>query len=186
MHLHGLAAADTVIKSLFGDGFIGYCASPQDQVAQSGQRGLKIVALADRLVPDSLDDMGWTLGPRQFKMTLSRQVPLRIRDDILAFVCDLCAQAGLEFAREKGRMVYAIHPGGPAILDHVRDALGLREQQLRPSQQVLRLHGNMVSATIPHIWKEIIDSPAAPVGAPVLSLGFGPGLTVTGALLEKV
>jgi predicted naringenin-chalcone synthase len=51
---------------------------------------------------------------------------------------------------------------------------------------VLNEHGNMASATAPHIWQAIVESPEIPVGSKVLSMAFGPGLTVIGALFEKV
>jgi predicted naringenin-chalcone synthase len=50
---------------------------------------------------------------------------------------------------------------------------------------VLFDHGNMSSATLPHIWQRLIDDPAVPRGTPIPSLAFGPGLTMCGALLEK-
>ena len=83
-------------------------------------------------------------------------------------------------------MVFAIHPGGPAILNQIRGKLGIEESQIAMSRKVLYEHGNMASATAPHIWQAIVESPAIPVGSKVLSMAFGPGLTVIGALFEKV
>ena len=39
----------------------------------------------------------------------------------------------------------------------------------------------MSSATLPHVWKEILDSDYE---GPVISLAFGPGLTIFGGLFE--
>jgi predicted naringenin-chalcone synthase len=83
-------------------------------------------------------------------------------------------------------MVFAIHPGGPAILNQIRNRLGIEESQIAMSREVLRQHGNMASATAPHIWERIVESDEIPQGAKVLSMAFGPGLTVIGALFEKV
>ena len=44
----------------------------------------------------------------------------------------------------------------------------------------------MASATAPHIWQLIVASPDIPSGIEGLSMAFGPGLTVIGALFEKV
>jgi predicted naringenin-chalcone synthase len=93
---------------------------------------------------------------------------------------------GLDFEREKSTMAFAIHPGGPAILNQIRSKLGIEESQIALSRKVLYEHGNMASATAPHIWQAVVESPAIPVGSKVLSMAFGPGLTVIGALFEKV
>ncbi len=83
-------------------------------------------------------------------------------------------------------MVFAIHPGGPAILNQIRGKLGIEEAAVALSRRVLYEHGNMASATAPHIWQLIVESPEIPSGSKILSMGFGPGLTVIGALFEKV
>ena len=125
-------------------------------------------------------------GPLQFDMSLSKKVPFMIRDSIADFVASICGQVGLDFEREKRTMHFAIHPGGPAILNQIRGRLGIEESQIVLSRKVLHEHGNMASATAPHIWKLVVESPEIPVGSKVLSMAFGPGLTVIGALFEKV
>ena len=44
----------------------------------------------------------------------------------------------------------------------------------------------MSSATVPYIWKHIIDSESIKSGTKVLSLAFGPGITMAAAVLEKI
>jgi predicted naringenin-chalcone synthase len=53
------------------------------------------------------------------------------------------------------------------------------------SHKVLRERGNMSSATLPHIWKEILDLDLKS-GTRVVSLAFGPGLTLFGAVFVVV
>jgi predicted naringenin-chalcone synthase len=43
----------------------------------------------------------------------------------------------------------------------------------------------MSSATLPHVWSAMLDDAAVPDGALILSLAFGPGLTVAGNLMRK-
>jgi predicted naringenin-chalcone synthase len=78
-----------------------------------------------------------------------------------------------------------VHPGGPRIIDGVRDALKLEESSVEISRRVLRDQGNMSSATLPHIWKEILQDESVPNGAWIPSIAFGPGLTLTGAVFRK-
>ena len=175
-----------VTSTLFADGFIKYTASPQAEFEQRGGSGLKILAIDEYILPESLPEMTLRPGPLQFDMSLSKRVPFMIRDSIAEFVTAICEQIGLDFEREKSSMVFAIHPGGPAILNQIRSRLGIDESQIALSRKVLYEHGNMASATAPHIWQHITESPEIPPGAKVLSMAFGPGLTVIGALFEKI
>jgi alkylresorcinol/alkylpyrone synthase len=175
-----------VTSTLFADGFIKYAAYPQSEFERLGQAGLKILALDEYILPDSLPEMTLRPGPLQFDMSLSKRVPFMIRDSIGDFVTGICEQVGLDFEREKGAMVFAIHPGGPAILNQIRSKLGIDESQIALSRKVLYEHGNMASATAPHIWQLIVESPTIPPGTKILSMAFGPGLTVIGALFEKL
>jgi alkylresorcinol/alkylpyrone synthase len=175
-----------VMNALFGDGFIKYSAYPLSNFLASGKRGLKLLAIQERLVPNSLDEM--TLKPAQYSFdeTVSKNVPDIIYLHIKAFVTELCDQAGIDFEEEKEDLVYAIHPGGPAIVTRVREALGLAESQMWVSREILNQHGNMASATAPYMWQKIVETDAIPTGAKIISVGFGPGLTVIGAMFEKL
>jgi alkylresorcinol/alkylpyrone synthase len=174
-----------VTSTLFSDGFIKYSAYPQSEFAKSAKSGLRVLAFEERILPNSLPEMTLRPGPLQFDMSLSKRVPFLIRDSIAEFVTSICAQAGVDFEREKSKLVFAIHPGGPAILNQIRNRLAIDEAQIALSRQVLYEHGNMASATAPHIWQRIVESDDVAEGTKVLSLAFGPGLTVIGALFEK-
>lgn len=175
-----------VTSTLFADGFIKYSAYAEAEFPRQTRSGLKVLAIDEHILPDSLPEMTLRPGPLQFDMSLSKRVPFMIRDSIADFVRAICARVGLDFEREKSAMVFAIHPGGPAILNQIRSRLGIEESQVALSRRVLYEHGNMASATAPHIWQHIVESPDIPSGAKVLSMAFGPGLTVIGALFEKV
>jgi len=175
-----------ITSTLFADGFIKYTASPLAEFRKRGVSGLKILAIEEHILPDSLPEMTLRPGPLQFDMSLSKRVPFMIRDSIADFVRSICTQVGLDFEREKAAMIFAIHPGGPAILNQIRGRLGIDESAVALSRKVLYEHGNMASATAPHIWQQVVDSPEIPTGSKILSMAFGPGLTVIGALFEKV
>jgi predicted naringenin-chalcone synthase len=78
---------------------------------------------------------------------------------------------------------WAIHPGGRSILDKTEVKLGLSAAQLVPSRETLRTHGNMSSATILFVMKEILEAPATADGERVCAMAFGPGLTVESGLM---
>ena len=78
---------------------------------------------------------------------------------------------------------WAIHPGGRSILDKTESKLGLTEAQLLPSRETLRTNGNMSSATILFVMKEILDGESTADGDRVCAMAFGPGLTVESGLM---
>jgi predicted naringenin-chalcone synthase len=176
-----------VVQSLFADGHIR-SSMTLDEVAQKAVNGpaFAILAVREETVPDSLDDMTWVLSQFNFRMTLSRDVPKKIAARLPDFLDRLFRQGGEIYGRAKEAAVFAIHPGGPKIIDSVQELLGLRDDQTAASRQVLFERGNMSSATLPHIWARLAENADVPSGAVIASLAFGPGLTVAGALFRKL
>ncbi|MGM0443217.1 MAG: 3-oxoacyl-[acyl-carrier-protein] synthase III C-terminal domain-containing protein [Fibrobacterota bacterium] len=71
---------------------------------------------------------------------------------------------------------WALHPGGAKVLDELRDALDLSEEQMGWSRKILREHGNMSSPSVLFELKEIFDTKPAP-GTPVMISAYGAGLS---------
>jgi predicted naringenin-chalcone synthase len=172
-----------VVQSLFADGFIRY--SVTEASAYDGRSpALTLLAQGEEVVPDTSASMSWICSSWGMQMTLARDVPDRLAERVAGFVDRLWARARMDEGA-RARAVYAVHPGGPKVLDRVRDALALDEAQIATSRQVLRERGNMSSATVPHVWMDLARSPAIEDGRPIVSLAFGPGLTLCGAVLVK-
>lgn len=169
-----------VVQSLFADGFIRYAMRES-----STEPGLRVLALDEQILPDSCDSMSWVVSDWGMQMTLARDVPERIAGALHEFVKGLFEKAGLDFSSELDRAVFAVHPGGPRIIDHVCETLHLRDTQVQTSRDVLFDHGNMSSATLPHIWMRLVSDEAVAVGTTIVSLAFGPGLTVCGGIFRK-
>jgi predicted naringenin-chalcone synthase len=170
-----------LVHSLFGDGFIRYSLRDDD-----GRPGLRLVAEREYVIPDSAELMTWIASDAGMKMTLARDVPDRIAAYLIPFVESLAADGDRTLDDLRANAVFAVHPGGPRIVDRVRDVLGLGEPSVELSRGVLLDYGNMSSATLPHVWMRVLADEGTPAGTPVVSLAFGPGLTVCGALFEKV
>ena len=183
--LSDLSAENLIMMTLFADGCIRYTARPTTELP-AGERGLELLALHEEIVPDTLGDMALDVMADRFDVRVSIRVPHILERVVGGFIDRLCAKARVDFASERDRLEAAIHPGGPVILDKVRDELGLSEHQLRHSRAVLRERGNMVSAAVPHIWQRIVGDDSIPIGSTVLSMAFGPGLTATGAIFRLV
>ncbi|AMR28005.1 naringenin-chalcone synthase [Hymenobacter psoromatis] len=134
------------------------------------------------LAPEGVQDMAWHIGDFGFEMTLSGYVPALIERGIGQLTADLLKD--LPVRREDIRH-FALHPGGRKILEAIEKALGLSRDDNRYAYQVLRDYGNMSSATVLFVLRELLAATTpADNGAPVLSCAFGPGLTMEAMLLK--
>jgi predicted naringenin-chalcone synthase len=168
-----------VVQSLFADGLIRYSMRSGEQAT-----GLSVLAIGEAILPDSAESMSWTVSDAGMQMTLAMDVPTKITASLRGFVTALYQKAGLSIDSLRGS-VCAVHPGGPKIIDGVRDVLELQDPQVQTSRDVLFDHGNMSSATLPHIWMRLVDDDRVAPRTLILSLAFGPGLTVCGGLFRK-
>ena len=137
---------------------------------------------AEAILPGTLGEMTWRTASPAFRMTLARSVPTHIRQQVGPFVEAMLARNGLAVADVDA---FAVHPGGPRVIESTAEALGLPDGKVTHSQDVLRERGNMSSTTLPHIWAAMLADDALPAGALVASVAFGPGLTVVGNVMRK-
>lgn len=136
------------------------------------------------LYPDGAPDMAWHVADFGFEMTLSSYIPKLVKQGIGALVERLLDRAGLD---REAVSLYAVHPGGKAILEAIEQALGLTPHDNRHAYAVLRRYGNLSSATVLFVLKNLLDElTPADAGRSVLSCAFGPGLTLESAVLEVV
>lgn len=179
LHLNpGLHTAEQLVgQSLFADGFIKYSLSE----TQKGKDGFRILAFHEAFIPQSEELMKWECERWGLKMTLAKEIPILIGQTIASFVSDLEQKCG----QALGKATYAIHPGGPKIIDHIQKKLALTDQQVEATRQVFYDRGNMSSATLPHIWEKILNETVYPTGSLIVGLAFAPGLCVSGVVLTK-
>ena len=97
-------------------------------------------------------------------MFLSGQVPLEIGKALASLM-----------PRFAGTDIWAVHPGGRSVLDAVEEALARQPEDLAASRAVLCRFGNMSSATIMFVLKELMGT--ARKGQAGTAMSFGPGLT---------
>lgn len=164
-HFHYTARLDQLIaNTLFADG------SAAAIVDASDSGGVAIRSTHTILLPDTANEMGWAIGDRGFEMSLGARVPDIIAREIGTWVRDALATHGLTLADISA---WAIHPGGPRVIDAVLSALGLAPSAGDASRTVLREYGNMSSATLPFILDQLLRDGAR---GPIAGIAFGPGL----------
>lgn len=176
MNPHDHSPEQMVVQTLFADGHVKYSVDQE-------RKGFRVVGIKEKIIPDSIHDMTWVPASHGMSMTLSKNVPQKIKAGLRTFVQELSEECGLKMEDILKKAVFAVHPGGPKIIDAVKEHLELCEEQVCVSRKVLRERGNMSSATLPHVWKEILEE-GVEAGTPVVSLAFGPGLTLFGGIFE--
>ncbi len=173
-----------VVNSLFSDGAAAAVLASRSEEEARGR--LAYVDGRSRLDDDSMEDMTWTIGNTGFLMGLSSRVPDIVARHLPAYVDGLLGDHDVD--RDEVDF-WAIHPGGRAVVERAQEVLGLPPTEVRDSLEVLRLYGNMSSPTILFVLKRILEGSAQGNGAPLergVAMAFGPGLTIEGALFERV
>jgi predicted naringenin-chalcone synthase len=176
VHYHyGWDPQKVVANALFADGAAAVAGCAASAAATGAWR---VAATGSCLLPDSATAMTWTVGEHGFEMTLSKEVPRLIATHLRPWLEGWLARHGLAVA-DVG--CWAVHPGGPAVLDAVEAALGLSETALAASREVLAEFGNMSSPTVLFILERLRAGRASP---PCVALAFGPGVAAEAALLR--
>lgn len=188
LHLRSSNDPDTIVaSSLFADGAGAGIVTARP--LEDGERAFDLDRFATRITPVGEGDMAWKIGDHGFEMVLSNAIPSIIDEHITGalqplFAHDPALARALDADASSDAVEHwAIHPGGRSILDKVESRLVLTEEQLVPARETLRDYGNMSSATVLFVLRNILDSDVAGDGDRVAAMAFGPGLTVESALL---
>jgi alkylresorcinol/alkylpyrone synthase len=151
-------------------------------VMQPGGPGVELVDVVALTDSSTSDHMTWDITDLGFKMGLSPRVPDVLALHVRNVVDDLLRTHGV---RREDVAGWAVHPGGPRILDVVQDRLDLDPGLLEASRGVLRDFGNCSSATVLLVLDRVLQQGVDP-GDHVVAMAFGPGLTLYAALLRVV
>jgi predicted naringenin-chalcone synthase len=196
LHLQYLDRPDQIVaNALFGDGAAaavvacdGSVTGRNDRRASGGPR-VGLLSSTSMLVPGTAESMGWTIGDHGFEMSLAASVPAIIREHLSGLLSGWLETHGTSLEKARSDAGWAVHPGGPRVLEAVGEALGLQRSSLDASRGVLRDHGNMSSPTVLFILDRLTGGEGARPRnelPPIVMLGFGPGLTVEGLMLRPM
>ncbi len=180
-----------VVHGLFGDAsatvLVGTAATLDSPATPAGATsaatplGATVVATRSEITPGTTDHMAIRFRGAGLHLSLSPKIPALLAGTTPPFVEKLLADAGLTVADVPH---WAVHPGGPRIVDQVGAALGLSDDQLRPAREILRDYGNCSSATVLLVLERLVTRSRPRPGEHAVMIAFGPGLTTEAALLR--
>ncbi len=170
LHFQRAATTDNITSSLlFGDGAAAALIVPDSDNSE----GLHIDGFYSEIIPKGKRDMAWELSSTGFLMTLSGYVPELIEADFEQIVDRALAK---ENSSREHISHWCIHPGGKKILEAIHKSLGFTNGQLDVSAAVLKRVGNLSSATILFVLKEMMKQKKQV--KKLFGAAFGPGLTI--------
>lgn len=164
-----------VSAAIFGDG-----ASSVILSSYLEDEGPKIVDEAMYHFYDATSMMGFNLVNTGLQMILDKEVPQKIADHFPMIINPFLERNQLKI-EDIHHLVF--HPGGKKIVQTVEDLFGALGKNIDDTKEVLRLYGNMSSATVLYVLERFMDRNPEK-GEKALMLSFGPGFSAQRILLE--
>ena len=178
LHLQTEPTRDNILANMiFADG----CAAALFDHSKNTTPGLDILSTSSHLFSNSAEYMGWKIGNSGFEMMLSSELPKIILSEAAPVLKKILAEQNIS---SDSITHWALHPGGRAILDALQNGMGISDEKMIPSRTVLKNYGNLSSASILFVLKELMKNTVLNNGEMVCAVAFGPGLTMETAILK--
>ncbi|MCU0390536.1 MAG: type III polyketide synthase [Thermoflexibacter sp.] len=165
-------------NAIFADG----AAAMLVQSKASQKKAISLEGFYCDLAFEGREDMAWFVRDWGFEMQLSSYVPSLLESKMKDLIVNLLQKFSLTLEQID---TMAIHPGGKKILETAEKVLNISAEKNKYSYQVLKNYGNMSSVTVVFVLKNILENfDFTKDKANILSMAFGPGLTIESALLQ--
>ncbi len=143
--------------------------------------GPEIVAHRTLVRSEFLDLMGFTYPGGRQRILLSKDIRHVAADMLGELIDELLAGQGLT---RKGVRHWVLHSAGHRVLERAQRELGFADADLLPARTVLRHYGNMSSATVLFVLREVLETAQPHPGDWGVMAALGPGFAAEGALLR--
>ncbi len=188
---HGRTLKNMLGSALFGDGASAAVVGTSNGVASSGAIKNRVGKGAEPQ-PQLLDtltysdyqtqeEMAFHPGDNGYQIVLSGRIPALVGSQIPPLIDQLLTRNDLV---RNHISHWVVHPGGMKILDEVEAGLDLENGTLDVSRDVLRQYGNMSSATLLFVLRELMSQRRPQPGDYGVLVGLGPGVTIELGLLR--
>jgi len=173
--LDDFSMANIVSAAIFGDGAACVLLSSYEE-----EEGPTVIDEAMYHFFDAEHMMGFKLRNTGLQMILDKSVPETIAEHFPKIVYPFLEQNNLTI-QDIDHLIF--HPGGKKIVQTVEELFGTDGKNIDDTKAVLKLYGNMSSATVLYVLERFMDK-KLPKGDMGLMLSFGPGFSAQRILLE--
>jgi len=172
-----LSVANLISSGLFADGSAAVIVNG----AEVGSTGPEILATQSIFYPNTEEMMGWNVSEKGFRITLSPDVPVLIREHLGQGVDEFLAAHQYQ---RKDIGSWVLHTGGPKVLEATAAALDLNNGQLDASWDCLKRVGNLSSASVLVVLEDVMKNRRPEPGTLGLLAAMGPGFCSELVLLK--
>ncbi len=172
-----LSVPNLIASGLFGDGGAAVVVCGERRASA----GPRVIGTHAVFYPDTEEIMGWRISENGFRLVLSAELPALIRRRLRADVDAFLARHDLTRGDVRA---WICHPGGPAVLEAIRETLDLPDGALDRSWRTLREVGNLSSASVLLVLRDALDDDDLAPGDPAVILAMGPGFATELVLAE--
>jgi alkylresorcinol/alkylpyrone synthase len=163
-----LTVANLISSGLFADGSAAVIVTGEELDAT----GPTILATRSIFYPNTEEMMGWNVSEKGFRITLSPEVPVLIREHLGQGVDSFLSDHGYQRSDVKS---WVLHTGGPKVLEATAAALDLHNGQLDASWDCLRKVGNLSSASVLVVLEDVMRNRRPEQGELGMLAAMGPG-----------
>jgi alkylresorcinol/alkylpyrone synthase len=175
------SVANIIASALFGDGAAAVLLGGAHLANRGAGISPRVIATRSVFYPDSEGMMGWEVVDSGFKIVLSPAIPDLVREHLGGDVDAMLTEHGLA---RSAISHWIAHTGGNRVLEAIATALDLPPGALDRSWRLLAATGNLSSASVLFVLRDLIDARAARSGEYGLMLAMGPGFCAELALLR--
>lgn len=173
---------DLVGAALFGDGAAAVIIGSNPLTGQESPF-MELNYAVQQFLPGTHNVIDGKLSEEGINFKLGRDLPQKIEENIEEFCKKLMLKADL---KEFNDLFWAVHPGGPAILNRLQNTLKLTSDKLECSRRALMDYGNVSSNTIFYVMDYMREELKRGREEWGLALAFGPGITFEGILIRSL
>jgi len=163
-----LSVANLISSGLFADGSAAVIVTGDELPGP----GPEILATRSIFYPETEEMMGWKITEKGFRITLSPEVPVLIREHLGHDVDAFLAEHGHTRA-DIGSWV--LHTGGPKVLEATAAALDLHNGELDASWDCLKRVGNLSSTSVLVVLEDVMKNRRPEPGTLGILAAMGPG-----------
>ena len=167
--------ANIVSSAIFGDGVACAIFGP------SKNPGIAITGAQMMHIPNTTNLLGFQLSNTGFKMILDESLPQAIQTHLPETIDAFLASHQLLINNISH---FVVHPGGKKILHNVEQLVKKHHKHLKASWEILKTYGNLSSATVLFILKELLASESLSIHEKILLMAFGPGVMANQVLMS--